>query len=348
MGSVAFRRGRKQKGAKMGRILKDEEATEIRVMSSSVGKQRLASEYGVSITTINNILADLSYRRPSCYPAGSQGRVDAEQRQRDYEADQKRKQQMRYVSAAKRKEVLERDSYRCAYCSADLQTEAFSIDHKVPVSAGGTNDVDNLQVTCRTCNARKKDFSAPDGDIRKYLDRRREIDRISTKVEAILPQIASSLVWSDAADAACPWCSRVANRVKEKVCVGSNDNTTTYYVELDHSFVWRCKACRRYFAVAWMSHSLSDFMYGLESVIWGRYPYDDEVAPIVSAVVGDTDTQAIRGLVASYAGDIVEVKRRRHTHALGKACWCEYDGKGFKTTGRTYKQHIEIGEAASG
>ena len=171
----------------MGRILRDEEAADIRALAARVGEQNvnvggLASLYGVSTTTINNILADLSYRRPVCYPAGSQGRADAEQRERDYEANQKRKQQMRYVSAAKRKEVLERDDYMCVYCSADLQTEPLAIDHKVPVSAGGTNDVDNLQATCRTCNARKKEFTAPDGDIRKYLDRRRETDRISNKV----------------------------------------------------------------------------------------------------------------------------------------------------------------------
>ena len=79
----------------MGRLLTDREAAEIRVVAArgeyNVGS--LASEYGVSTRTINNILTDLSYRRPTCYPAGSQGRADAEQRQRDYAANQKRKRQ---------------------------------------------------------------------------------------------------------------------------------------------------------------------------------------------------------------------------------------------------------------
>ena len=338
----------------MGRILKDEEAADIRELAARVGEHHvdvgsLALEYGVSITTISNILANRSYRRPGCYAAGSQGRADAEQRQRDYEANQKRKQQMRYVSAGKRQGVLERDGYRCAYCSADLRTEPLVIDHKVPVSAGGTNDVDNLQATCRSCNARKKGFTSSDGDIRKYLDRRREIDRISDKVGTVLPQIVASLVWSDTEDAVCPWCGGLANRVKEKAYVGPDDKPTTYDVELDHAFVWRCQPCRRYFTVSneWFS-GLSDFEYSLESAIWGRahlgYAGMDEVTSIVSAIMNDADAKAVRGLVASWAGEIVEVKRRRHTHprngeSLDPAhCWCEYGLPSFKPTDRTYKQ----------
>ena len=337
----------------MGRILRDEEAADIRALVAGDGGHKLdvddlAAEYGVSVTTISNILANRSYRRPACYPAGSQGRADAEQRQRDYEANQKRKQQMRYVSAAKRKEVLERDRHRCVYCCADLRTEPLAIDHKVPISAGGTNDVDNLQATCRTCNARKKGFTSPDGDIRKYLDRRREIDRISNRVGTVLPQIVASLVWSDTEEATCPWCGGLANRVKEKAYVGSDDKPTTYDVELHHAFVWRCKPCRRYFTVSngWYS-GLREFDYTLKSAIWGRthfQPGMDGAISIVSAIMSDSDTQTVRSLVASWAGAIVEVKRRRHAHAGNGAsseppsCWCEHGLPGFEATGRTYQQ----------
>ena len=49
----------------MGRILRDEEAAEIRSLAARVGDRNvnvgsLSSEYGVSTTTINNILVDLS------------------------------------------------------------------------------------------------------------------------------------------------------------------------------------------------------------------------------------------------------------------------------------------------
>lgn len=46
-----------------------------------------------------------------------------------------------------------RDGFRCASCrntSNDLQ-----IDHVVPVSKDGSNDLDNLQLLCRSCNSLK-------------------------------------------------------------------------------------------------------------------------------------------------------------------------------------------------
>lgn len=41
----------------------------------------------------------------------------------------------------------------CTYCGKS--TEA--LDHSIPVSRGGTNDVTNLTGTCKTCNSSKKD-----------------------------------------------------------------------------------------------------------------------------------------------------------------------------------------------
>ena len=42
--------------------------------------------------------------------------------------------------------------------------------------------------------------------------------------------------------------------------------------------------------------------------------------------------------MASWAGDIVEVKRQRHTHSQNGDCWCNYGLPGFKVTDRIYKQ----------
>lgn len=43
---------------------------------------------------------------------------------------------------------------RCPYCR-ELLPPAYHVDHKTPVSRGGTNDISNLQVTCPTCNMSK-------------------------------------------------------------------------------------------------------------------------------------------------------------------------------------------------
>lgn len=56
------------------------------------------------------------------------------------------------ISASLRRRVHERDHYRCVECGTHLNLQ---VDHVVPVAAGGTNDFDNLQTLCRTCNIRK-------------------------------------------------------------------------------------------------------------------------------------------------------------------------------------------------
>ena len=45
----------------------------------------------------------------------------------------------------------------CVACGTPSDT----IDHIIPLSKGGTNDIDNLQPMCRSCNAKKND-SLPD------------------------------------------------------------------------------------------------------------------------------------------------------------------------------------------
>ena len=41
----------------------------------------------------------------------------------------------------------------CAYCGS---TENLEIDHIKPISKGGTNDFENLQILCKRCNCRKQ------------------------------------------------------------------------------------------------------------------------------------------------------------------------------------------------
>jgi len=48
--------------------------------------------------------------------------------------------------------VGQRDGFHCGAC---LITSKLTLDHVIPVSAGGANDPDNLQLLCRSCNSRK-------------------------------------------------------------------------------------------------------------------------------------------------------------------------------------------------
>lgn len=41
--------------------------------------------------------------------------------------------------------------WRCAYCGTDITTGA-SVDHWIPVSRGGSNDISNIVASCLPCN----------------------------------------------------------------------------------------------------------------------------------------------------------------------------------------------------
>lgn len=58
----------------------------------------------------------------------------------------------RSFSSPLRLRIYKRDGYRCVFCGSN---EDLSIDHRHPVSRGGTNDEDNLQTLCMPCNVRK-------------------------------------------------------------------------------------------------------------------------------------------------------------------------------------------------
>ena len=44
---------------------------------------------------------------------------------------------------------------RCLYCGRTHRIHYLEIDHKYPVSRGGGNELDNLQLLCTPCNMRK-------------------------------------------------------------------------------------------------------------------------------------------------------------------------------------------------
>jgi 5-methylcytosine-specific restriction endonuclease McrA len=61
------------------------------------------------------------------------------------------------VSAQDRKAVAERARYCCEYCQSQLKfaADSFSVEHIVPLSRGGSDDLSNLALACQRCNNAK-------------------------------------------------------------------------------------------------------------------------------------------------------------------------------------------------
>lgn len=58
-------------------------------------------------------------------------------------------------SRGRRWQALARDSFTCQYCERKPPEVALTVDHKVSVKDGGTDELDNLVTACEECNGGK-------------------------------------------------------------------------------------------------------------------------------------------------------------------------------------------------
>ena len=58
--------------------------------------------------------------------------------------------------------IRERAGYVCEYCHSPerLSANRFTVDHVIPKSLGGSDELDNLALACRRCNERRYNFVA--------------------------------------------------------------------------------------------------------------------------------------------------------------------------------------------
>ena len=53
---------------------------------------------------------------------------------------------------------MRRDGFRCQLCGAtQADGVKLHVDHIIPISKGGTSDIDNLRTLCERCNRGKGD-----------------------------------------------------------------------------------------------------------------------------------------------------------------------------------------------
>lgn len=75
--------------------------------------------------------------------------------------------------------VADRAHHRCEYCQAPEQVFnfPFEVEHIIPISKQGSNEMSNLALACRSCNLRKGDRIkghdlASDSEVRFFHPRR--------------------------------------------------------------------------------------------------------------------------------------------------------------------------------
>jgi hypothetical protein len=75
-----------------------------------------------------------------------------------FDAEERRREQVRRISYIRRHRILARDGERCVLCGS---TEELVVDHVVPVASGGRADDVNLRTLCRRCNGARNFPQAP-------------------------------------------------------------------------------------------------------------------------------------------------------------------------------------------
>lgn len=77
------------------------------------------------------------------------------QKQREKRSQEKSNFKREYIPPDIKMQVYHRDKFKCRYCGVSNNSVKCQIDHIIPVSKGGTNDIDNLCLACKNCNLKK-------------------------------------------------------------------------------------------------------------------------------------------------------------------------------------------------
>ena len=294
---------------------------------SHVEAEFYAKRFGVNPMTVIMVATGQSYRRPKASPEGHPLKLAIN-------AENAAQQRLRYQAQKHRKEVGEAQGWKCRYCQRDLSGKGTSaLDHIIPVTKGGTSDLNNLQLLCRRCNIRKS-AHVPSDQLTSYMERKVAQDHIFEQCNQVIPPIVNSLIWPDTPETLCPWCDTQSKVIKER-----------------HSFpdavIFQCLDCRRMFrSGGWEDRE--SFYGSLQDVIRGRWYAMETPRSIVQAAI-EGDLKKVQDLVREEAGHLLEVQKRKHHHRQRGGCWCEFGGDDYEVLSRYSQTNpIQLFDPAKG
>ena len=88
-------------------------------------------------------------------------------------------------------QLTRRDGHKCTYCKKGLKESDMTIDHLVPISRGGTDEIHNLVIACAHCNHAVKCNLLPlefffRERMPTRMDQEEEIQKIINRVSKII------------------------------------------------------------------------------------------------------------------------------------------------------------------
>ncbi len=97
--------------------------------------------------------------------------------------------------------VLERDEFTCQYCGEGAPDVVLEVDHIVPTSRGGRDEIENLKTSCARCNNGKRDRVSGVGPQEQEQEQEKEIKTSSRSATPSRDNGSEiGLVWNHFAD----------------------------------------------------------------------------------------------------------------------------------------------------
>jgi 5-methylcytosine-specific restriction enzyme A len=107
---------------------------------------------------VRNIINQINSQQPSTLIRDNNQKLASNQKKQKSIKQQESTKRSRYISKSIRVAALHRDNYRCVFCGRTSKQVELQIDHILPFSKGGSNEIDNLQTLCIDCNLGKSDY----------------------------------------------------------------------------------------------------------------------------------------------------------------------------------------------
>lgn len=115
-----------------------------------------------------------------------------EQQKETLVSKKKNKVKRKNFSSGQRLKIYRKTEGHCYLCGDFVDFDSFEIEHKVPISKGGTNDLSNLFCSCHCCNTIKHDIYPEDfmeKIIKIFMYQMKICNRDSTKWKIICNEL---------------------------------------------------------------------------------------------------------------------------------------------------------------